>query len=53
VSAGYNLDLGPVDPVPGRGEEWIRAVLASWIQPVVPNVGVRVVKSETKAGKIH
>lgn len=46
-------DLDPVDPVPGRGEEWIRSVLANWIQPVVPNVGVRVVKSATEAGKIY
>jgi predicted HTH transcriptional regulator len=45
--------LDPVDPVPGRGEEWIRSVLANWIQPVVPNVGVRVVKFETTAGKIY
>jgi predicted HTH transcriptional regulator len=46
-------DLDPVDPEPGRGEEWIRSVLANWIQPVVPNVGVRVVESATKAGKIY
>ncbi|MFC8276636.1 helix-turn-helix domain-containing protein [Streptomyces sp. NPDC057271] len=45
--------LAPIDPEPGRGEEWIRSVLANWIQPVVPNVGVRPVKSESKAGKIY
>ncbi|GEB60053.1 AlbA family DNA-binding domain-containing protein [Streptomyces gardneri] len=33
--------LAPFEPAPGRGEEWIRSVLANWIQPVVPNVGVR------------
>lgn len=49
----YAHHLDPVDPVPGRGEEWIRSVLANWIQPVVPNVGVRVVKSATKEGKIY
>ncbi|WP_157847059.1 AlbA family DNA-binding domain-containing protein [Streptomyces achromogenes] len=45
--------LAPVEPVPGRGEEWIRSVLANWIQPVVPNVGVRIVKSVVKEGKIY
>ncbi|MFJ3825577.1 AlbA family DNA-binding domain-containing protein [Streptomyces nodosus] len=45
--------LAPFDPVQGHGEEWIRSVLANWIQPVVPNVGVRPVKSESKAGKIY
>ncbi len=45
--------LAPVDPVPGRGEEWIRQVLANWIQPVVPNVGVRAVKSAVHDGKIY
>ena len=46
-------DLAPFDPVQGHGEEWIRSVLANWIQPVVSNVGVRPVKSESKAGKIY
>jgi hypothetical protein len=46
-------DLAPIEPVPGRGEEWIRAVLANWIQPVVPNVGVRPVKSTVHEGKIY
>ncbi|NSL43656.1 helix-turn-helix domain-containing protein [Streptomyces sp. 8P21H-1] len=45
--------LAPFEPVPGRGEEWIRAVLANWIQPVVPNVGVRPVKSTVHEGKIY
>ncbi|MEV6809789.1 ATP-binding protein [Streptomyces sp. NPDC051132] len=45
--------LAPIDPEPGRGEEWISSVLANWIQPVVPNVGVRLVKSASKAGKIY
>ncbi|WP_217211901.1 helix-turn-helix domain-containing protein [Streptomyces sp. AC550_RSS872] len=45
--------LAPFDPVPGRGEEWIRSVLANWIQPVVPNVGVRPVKSAVHEGKIY
>ncbi|MEU7384684.1 MULTISPECIES: ATP-binding protein [unclassified Streptomyces] len=45
--------LAPVDPTPGRGEEWIRAVLAHWTQPVVPNVGVRRVKSTAYEGKIY
>ncbi|WP_431998581.1 AlbA family DNA-binding domain-containing protein [Streptomyces fungicidicus] len=49
----YAHHLDPVDPVPGRGEEWIRSVLANWIQPVVPNVGVRVVRSAVKEGKIY
>lgn len=46
-------DLAPFDPVQGHGEEWIRSVLANWIQPVVPNVGVRPVKSVSKVGKIY
>lgn len=46
-------DLAPVELVQGRGEEWIRSVLANWIQPVVPNVGVRVVKSDAEEGKIY
>ncbi|MCX4740802.1 AlbA family DNA-binding domain-containing protein [Streptomyces antibioticus] len=46
-------DLAPFDPVQGHGEEWIRSVLANWIQPVVPNVGVRQVKSASKADKIY
>ncbi|MEU9779629.1 hypothetical protein AB0H92_01325 [Streptomyces phaeochromogenes] len=45
--------LTPIDPTPGHGEEWIRAVLASWIQPVVPDVGVRCVKSTLYEGKIY
>ncbi|MFF1643222.1 helix-turn-helix domain-containing protein [Streptomyces sp. NPDC058246] len=45
--------LAPFEPVPGRGEEWIRSVLANWIQPVVPNVGVRPVKSASEVGKIY
>ncbi|MCP3819803.1 hypothetical protein NLX86_17385 [Streptomyces sp. A3M-1-3] len=45
--------LDPFEPVPGRGEEWIRSVLANWIQPVVPNVGVRPVKSAVHEGKIY
>ncbi|MET8081215.1 ATP-binding protein [Streptomyces sp. NPDC005303] len=46
-------DLAPSELIPGRGEEWIRSVLANWIQPVVPNVGVRPVKSTVHAGKIY
>lgn len=45
--------LAPSEPVPGRGEEWIRSVLANWIQPVVPNVGVRPVKSTVHEGMIY
>lgn len=45
--------LAPFEPVPGRGEEWIRSVLANWIQPVVPNVGVRPVRSTAHEGKIY
>lgn len=45
--------LTPIDPTPGHGEEWIRAVLAGWIQPVVPDVGVRCVKSTLYEGKIY
>ncbi|MFD4413483.1 helix-turn-helix domain-containing protein [Streptomyces sp. NPDC058476] len=45
--------LAPFDPVQGHGEEWIRSVLANWIQPVVPNVGVRPVKSASEVGKIY
>ncbi|MFJ9627414.1 helix-turn-helix domain-containing protein [Streptomyces sp. NPDC101175] len=45
--------LAPSEPAPGRGEEWIRSVLANWIQPVVPNVGVRPVKSTVHEGKIY
>lgn len=44
--------LAPFEPVPGRGEEWIRSVLANWIQPVVPNVGVRFLKSADE-GKLY
>ncbi|MFH9757290.1 helix-turn-helix domain-containing protein [Streptomyces griseus] len=47
----YALD--PCEPAPGRGEEWIRSVLANWVQPVVPSVGVRSVKSSTEAGKVY
>ncbi|MFJ2154205.1 helix-turn-helix domain-containing protein [Streptomyces microflavus] len=46
-------NLAPFDPVQGHGEEWIRSVLANWVQPVVPNVGVRLVKSVAEAGKIY
>lgn len=45
--------LAPSEPAPGRGEEWIRSVLANWIQPVVPHVNVRSVKSSTEAGKVY
>lgn len=45
--------LTPIEPTLGHGEEWIRAVLASWIQPVVPDVGVRCVKSTRYEGKIY
>ncbi|MEV6503406.1 AlbA family DNA-binding domain-containing protein [Streptomyces prunicolor] len=45
--------LAPFDPVEGHGEEWIRSVLANWIQPVVPNVGARPVKSTVHEGKIY
>ncbi|WP_052190207.1 helix-turn-helix domain-containing protein [Streptomyces sp. NRRL S-1824] len=44
--------LAPFEPIPNRGEEWIRSVLANWIQPVVPNVGVRSLKSADE-GKIY
>ncbi|MFD4723390.1 helix-turn-helix domain-containing protein [Streptomyces sp. NPDC058423] len=44
--------LAPFESTPGRGEEWIRSVLANWIQPVVPNVGVRSLKSADE-GKIY
>ncbi|MFD9053231.1 AlbA family DNA-binding domain-containing protein [Streptomyces zaomyceticus] len=44
--------LAPVEPEPRRGEEWIRSVLADCIQPVVPNVGVRSLKSAGE-GKIY
>ncbi|WP_406729621.1 ATP-binding protein [Streptomyces sp. GD-15H] len=45
--------LAPFEPVQGRGEEWIRSVLANWIQPIVPNVGVRAMKSAVHEGKIY
>jgi hypothetical protein len=45
--------LAPAEPAPGRGEEWIRSVLANWIQPVVPNVGVRTVKSAAAEDKVY
>ncbi|MFE3143363.1 helix-turn-helix domain-containing protein [Streptomyces scopuliridis] len=45
--------LAPAEPDPTRGEEWIRSVLANWIQPVVPNVGVRQVKSTAHDGKVY
>ncbi|MEV7676727.1 ATP-binding protein [Streptomyces sp. NPDC088752] len=44
--------LAPFEPDPRRGEEWIRSVLANCIQPVVPNVGVRPLKSADE-GKIY
>jgi hypothetical protein len=44
--------LAPAEQVPGRGEEWIRAVIANWIQPVVPNVGVRSLRSADE-GKVY
>ncbi|MER7832191.1 ATP-binding protein [Streptomyces sp. NPDC095602] len=46
-------DLAPVEPVEGRGEEWIRSVLANWIQPVVPNVGVRRLDSSDQEGRLY
>jgi hypothetical protein len=46
-------DLAPLEPIPGYGEEWIRSVLANWVQPVVPNVSVRLVKSTVHEGKIY
>lgn len=49
----YAHALAPADPAPGRGEEWIRSVLANWIQPVVPDVGVRPVKSAVYEGKVY
>ncbi|WP_331751947.1 ATP-binding protein [Streptomyces chartreusis] len=45
--------LSAFEPVQGHGEEWIRSVLANWIQPVVPHVGVRAVKSADDEGKIY
>ncbi|MFF6895996.1 dsDNA nuclease domain-containing protein [Streptomyces microflavus] len=45
--------LAPSEPAQGRGEEWIRAVLAKWIQPAVPHIGVRTVKSSIEAGKVY
>ncbi|MEU2415954.1 ATP-binding protein [Streptomyces sp. NPDC013099] len=45
--------LTPFDPVQCHGEEWIRSVLANWVQPVVPNVGVRLVKSTAHESKIY
>ncbi|MFI5672844.1 helix-turn-helix domain-containing protein [Streptomyces sp. NPDC051704] len=44
--------LAPFEPALGRGEEWIRSVIANWIQPVVPNVGVRSLKAADE-GKIY
>ncbi|MEV6011988.1 ATP-binding protein [Streptomyces sp. NPDC051976] len=46
-------ELAPVDLVQGRGEEWIRSVLANWVQPVVPGVGVRMLKSQRHGDKIY
>ncbi|MFF2521470.1 AlbA family DNA-binding domain-containing protein [Streptomyces liangshanensis] len=45
--------LAPSEPAPGRGEEWIRSVLANWVQPVVPHAGVRSVRSSIEAGKVY
>jgi len=45
--------LAPFEPPQGRGEEWIRSVLANWIQPVVPNVGVRRLDSATHKGRMY
>ncbi|MEU9190308.1 ATP-binding protein [Streptomyces sp. NPDC048484] len=45
--------LAPSEPIQGRGEEWIRSVLANWAQPVVPHVGVRTVKSGAEGGKVY
>lgn len=45
-------DLAPVESVLGRGEAWIRSVLANWTQPVVPNVVVRQVESAAQDGRI-
>lgn len=42
-------DLGPIEPDPRYGEEWIRAVLANWIQPVIPDVGMRLLQSAKEA----
>ncbi|MEU9979249.1 ATP-binding protein [Streptomyces sp. NPDC051014] len=45
--------LAPFEPEPGRGEEWIRSVCANRIQPIVPNAGVRQMKSASTAVKIN
>ncbi|MEU8789759.1 ATP-binding protein [Streptomyces sp. NPDC048643] len=45
--------LAPSEPDPNRGEEWIRSVLANWIQPVVPNVGVRPLRSALHEGSAY
>ncbi|MFJ7131018.1 helix-turn-helix domain-containing protein [Streptomyces sp. NPDC098101] len=49
---GHAHALAPFEPDLNRGEEWIRSVLANCVQPVVPNVGVRPLKSADE-GKIY
>ncbi|MFF3313532.1 helix-turn-helix domain-containing protein [Streptomyces sp. NPDC002952] len=49
----HAYELAPSESAPGYGEEWIRSVLANWVQPVVPHVGVRPVKSTAHEGKIY
>jgi hypothetical protein len=44
-------DLAPQEIPAGRGEEWIRAVLATWVQPVITGVTVCRVRSDTKPGR--
>ncbi|UZJ33760.1 AlbA family DNA-binding domain-containing protein [Streptomyces endophytica] len=52
-SKDHAHELSPLEPAQGRGEEWIRSVLANWIQPVVPHIGVRSLRSAKHDGRIY
>lgn len=45
--------LAPQEPAPGRGEEWMRLVLASYAHPPVPNVAIRRVPSQQEPGRSY
>ncbi|MEU1691219.1 ATP-binding protein [Streptomyces hirsutus] len=45
--------LAPLEADRGPGEEWMRQVLANWIHPVVPYVGIRRVPSAQSPGRCY
>lgn len=45
--------LAPIELPSTRGEEWMRSVLATWLQPIVPHVGIRFVQSAEQPGRVY